>query len=106
VKKKTYYYCTCSTDPNKRRLASLGKTPFREVEADSEGICNDCKHYAVAFHKRIDTGYKEFYNMLNPKPQEDGGYTKGGLSLISQEKCKVSKGKNEKGRTKKGNLDI
>lgn len=40
-----HYYCTCS---NNDMLTRNGKTPYREVSANSEDICEKCGHYAVA----------------------------------------------------------
>lgn len=101
--KKTYYYCTCSTSPDKRRLELLGRTPFREVEANSEGICVDCGYYAVSFYKRIDTGTRDFYNHLFPQPEKESLRTKGGLSIITQRESR--KYYAEK-RAKKTDLDL
>ncbi len=47
----SYFYCTCAREFNTRKgrvNAQEGRTPYREVDVDAEGICRDCGHYAVA----------------------------------------------------------
>lgn len=45
-----YYYCTCCNDLGK---TNEGKSPYREVEADKEGICKNCGYYAIATKEPI-----------------------------------------------------
>ena len=48
---KIMYYCNCT--PNLSSEADKGKTPLRLIEADKDGICTNCGHYAVASTKQI-----------------------------------------------------
>lgn len=56
-----HFYCTCH--PDKKKTAN-GRTPYREVEADKDGICLDCGYYAVEFGRKIDPKGKEFRSLL------------------------------------------
>lgn len=48
---KVIYYCNCTVDHSSE--ADKGKTPLRVVQADLDGICTNCGHYAVASTKDI-----------------------------------------------------
>jgi len=80
-----FYYCTCTTDKKQKRAQAAGRTPFREVIADSEGICKDCGYYAVAYFDRIDPTriklYDKLYNMGIDEPPIN---VVGGASLQGQ----------------------
>ena len=83
-----FFYCTCSKDPKKERQVKEGRTTYRLVKVDSNGICLDCDHYAVACTKIVASGNDLYYLIMGTRYKEDGGYVKGGLSLKSQKSCK------------------
>lgn len=62
----TYYYCTCtaSKDDDSLFRTSRGRTPYRKVKADREGICLDCGHYAIAANKEMKLGTNKLYNYI------------------------------------------
>ena len=55
------YYCNCTLDGSNK--ADKGKSPIREVEASTEGICLDCGHYAIATTVKVKT-IKDLYKIL------------------------------------------
>ena len=107
-----YYYCTCSTRKNKDKDVKEGRTPFREVPTDSEGVCLNCGHYAVAYFDRIDpnSGKYKLYDRIMDKVEVDEWkpkYVKGGLSLKTQKKLLNRRGVRDQIREgKNGNLDV
>lgn len=68
-----YYYCTCSS--NARHDVARGKTPYRLVEANLDGVCRECGHYAVACRFPIQNN-KDLYDYLlgARKFTKEGGY--------------------------------
>lgn len=63
-----FYYCDCKNKNKKGyRQADYGQGIMALTEVDSEGICKDCGHYAVAF-------------ISNPSRNELNRYIKGGNS--------------------------
>ena len=83
-----------------------GRTPFRKVQVNDEGICLDCGHYAVAYHENIDPEGGKLYNRLmeNIKDPPEISSTKGGLSIKNARDIK--KGRNDEKRVDKdGDLD-
>ena len=67
-----FYYCTCLKNAPRKNDAKLGRSPYREVTANSEGICVDCGYYAIACHIKakgnlynIITGFKD--NITNAR---------------------------------------
>lgn len=106
----SYFYCTCSKDLTKRNAVENGRTPFREVEVDREGVCLDCGHYAVQYFERIDPKRSKLYDKLfdegkDPPPEK----VKGGLSLyateVSERRKKRGSG-DESGEGEDGDLDV
>lgn len=63
----TYYYCTCCDDKKK---TESGKSPYREVLADDEGICLECGYYAVKTKEKINGN---IYNYLFGKEKPEKG---------------------------------
>lgn len=67
-----YYYCTCREDRSRESLDKDSRG-FRLVDACSEGICENCGHYATASFKKV--GDKaELYNLLNKEYEEQEEY--------------------------------
>lgn len=97
--KKTYYYCNCTDDPKKKSMEKMAKTPFREVEADNEGICSNCGYYAIAFYQRIDTFKRGFYEKIY-------GYEKLDVDNKTANNRKWHREFDEKRRIKKTNMDL
>ncbi len=102
-----YYYCTCSTDPNKKRAVQAGRSPFREVGVTSEGACITCGYYAVAYFERIDPTLSKLYDKINnaevkPPPLN----VVGGLSLANIKKEKKRKVDAERRKSEDGDLDV
>lgn len=83
-----FFYCTCSKDPKKEKQVKEGRTTYRLVNVDLNGVCLDCGHYAVACSKIVASGNDLYYLIMGTKYNENKGYVKGGLSIKSQ---KVSK---------------
>jgi len=103
------YYCTCSENPKKDNAVRNGRTPFREVSADSEGICLNCGHYAVAYFEKIDADEGNLYRILYDEREEwKPERVEGGSSLRSEYKIeKRKRGMSESsGENKDGNLDV
>ena len=106
----SYYYCTCSKDPTKKTAVENGRTPFREVGVDREGVCLDCGHYAVQYFERVDPEGGKLYNKLfdaikEPPPER----VKGGLSLYSEKQSKRNRKRgsgDETGEDKDGDMDV
>ena len=68
-----FYYCTCST--RRRHDVARGKTPYRLVETNLEGICRECGHYAVACRFPIQNNKDLYDYLLGARNfKEEGGY--------------------------------
>jgi len=104
------YYCTCTKIKSQQYNVSRGRTPYRVVVTNKEGICTDCGHYAVACKKDIDPSDRGFREQLLGeveafKPKN----VKGGLSLKSQKQSKgIKDGKriDAEGEGHDGDLDV
>jgi alpha-glucosidase (family GH31 glycosyl hydrolase) len=92
-----FFYCTCSKDPKRERQVKEGRTTYRLVSVDLNGVCLDCNHYAVACNKIVSNGNDLYYLIMGKRYKEDKGYIKGGLSIKSQKRC-INRGKFEKNR--------
>ena len=57
----SYNYCTCSKDPNKAKLVDYGRTPYRQVLTNNEGICLDCGHYTIATSREVSPKGGQLY---------------------------------------------
>lgn len=62
--RSVYYYCTCSENPDKKAAVSNGRTKFRKVLTNSEGICNNCGYYAVSTRGEVDLDKGNLYKFL------------------------------------------
>ena len=71
----SYFYCTCARDMTTakgRANAREGRTPFREVDVNAEGICVDCGHYAVATRHFLSPDNGDLRTFLMPRVIEEG----------------------------------
>jgi len=101
-----FYYCTCTELNEQKRAESAGRTPFREVKIDEDGVCVNCGYYAVAYFDRIDPNrvklYDKLYNTGTPPPLNH----KGGLSI----ECSINKKRRDdresKGKNTNGNMGV
>jgi hypothetical protein len=80
-----YYYCTCNPKELSKTNVHKNSRHFREVKVDSDGVCLDCKHYAVALPKRasFSSNGNDVYSTLKldiKPPKADGRGCKGELS--------------------------
>jgi hypothetical protein len=101
-----YYYCTCNPKELSKTNIHKNSRHFREVKADKDGICLDCKHYAVASRERVDPYNGELYRkILQEKDIKEPTAIsiKGGLTLKTQKDLKKY-GKHRK--DKDGNMDV
>jgi len=102
-----YYYCTCNPKELSKKNIHKNSRHFREVLADKEGICLDCKHYAVASRDRVDPYNGELYRKIlqdtDIKESLVNSRTKGGLSLKTQKDLKRY---DKHRKDKNGNMDI
>ena len=101
-----YYYCTCIADKVFRKNIHKNMLKFREVQADDDGVCLECGHYAVASPKKITIFNGELYRTVTDTHQnaaEKRGYVNTHLY-----KDKNNKGRYEKKRRedKDGDMDI
>ena len=102
-----FYYCTCSTDPKKRLASINGRTPFREVNVNNEGICVDCDHYTIASRTKYDNPKSIYHNLIQDISPKITTMVKGGLSIKNQrELAKKRRESDKRGKTKDGNLDV
>lgn len=97
-----YYYCTC--DPKRRSQAELGKTPYRRVKVNKEGICIDCGYYAISCGKNLDPNTELRAYLMDEGSNYKAKNTKGGLSFQSQKHIRRV---NERRREdKNGDMDV
>jgi len=93
-----WYYCTCSKKTSDKLKVKQGRSPYRDVTADNEGICIDCGHYAIASHRKVDAKSGSLYKQITGYKDE----------ILNKEKRqnKLDRYKYDKKRTNKdGNLD-
>jgi hypothetical protein len=67
-----------------QREVNNGRTPFREVLTDLEGVCLDCGYYAVASKEEMPANgklYEVLFKEIEPPKKRN---VKGGLSLKKQ----------------------
>lgn len=98
-----YYYCTC--DPNRRSATNLGRTPYRRVKADNEGVvCLDCGYYAIACRENLDpdTSLRAWLMDDHDPPPEKRNW--GGLSVKNQKQYERRNG--QKRESEAGDLDV
>lgn len=99
----THYYCTCtaSTDEKKIFLVSRGRTPYRKVKVDKEGLCENCGHYPVATNREMPLGTNKLYNYITGHKD---GITNKRRHINKQVRDRRSKN-DEKRADKDGDLD-
>ena len=100
-----WYYCTCSKkteDEKKTKKNDLkvrqGRSPYREVNADKDGVCLNCGHYAIASHRRVDPETGSLYQQIT-------GYKSEVNNLRKHINKRVRDNNDKKRADKNGNLD-
>jgi len=79
-----YFYCTCKEGNKESRSVKEGRTPYRLIKSEENGICSYCGHYAVASKKIMTHSNELYYYLMGVKRKERVGNVKGGLSIKNQ----------------------
>ena len=61
-----YYYCNCTEEKtaSKEKAVKNGRTPYRVVLADDDGVCESCGYYAMAYPKLLDVKGGELRRLM------------------------------------------
>lgn len=83
-----YFYCTCLENNTKSdRRVKEGRTSYRLVRTNKNGICINCGHHAVACNRLLVHNNDLYYYLMGTNIKQKVGNVKGGLSIKSQKQC-------------------